>query len=70
LELVRKEAGVKKIGAMGFCMGGSFALQSSCDLGLDFCVDHYGMIENEQDASKLAGPVLMILASEDERVTP
>lgn len=70
VELLRREAGAKKVGTMGFCMGGGFALQAACDLGLDFAVDYYGMIENEQDASKLAGPVLMILASEDERVTP
>ncbi|MDV3293676.1 MAG: dienelactone hydrolase family protein [Nitrososphaerales archaeon] len=70
VELLRREAGAKKVGTMGFCMGGGFALQAACDLGLDFTVDYYGMIENEQDASKLAGPVLMILASEDERVTP
>ncbi len=70
IELLREEVGAKKVGTMGFCMGGGFALQAACDLGLDFAVDYYGMIENEQDASKLAGPVLMILASEDERVTP
>ena len=70
LELIREDAAVKKTGTMGFCMGGGFALQSACDLGLRFCVDYYGMIEEEQDASKLAGPVLMILGSDDERVTP
>jgi carboxymethylenebutenolidase len=70
VELVRKESGATKLGTMGFCMGGGFALQAACDLSLGFCVDYYGMIENEQDVSKLAGPVLMILAGEDERVTP
>lgn len=70
LELVRRESSASKVGTMGFCMGGGFALQAACDLGLGFCIDYYGMMENEQDASKLSGPVLMILASEDERVTP
>jgi len=70
LELLRKEAGSSKLGTMGFCMGGGFALQAACDLGLAFSVDYYGMMENEQDASKLAGPVLLVLAGEDERVTP
>lgn len=70
VEMIRSETGAKKVGTMGFCMGGGFALQSACDLGLDFAVDYYGTIENEQDASKLVGPVLMVLASEDERVTP
>ena len=70
VELVRMESGASRVGSMGFCMGGGFALQAACDLGLGFCVDYYGMMENEQDASKLGGPVLLILASEDERVTP
>jgi carboxymethylenebutenolidase len=70
LELVRRGSGVTKVGTMGFCMGGGFALQAACDLGLGFCIDYYGMILNEQDASKLDGPVLLVLASEDERVTP
>ena len=70
IELIMKETGAKKVGTMGFCMGGGLALQAACDLGLDFCVDYYGSIENEDDASKLKGPVLLILGSEDERVTP
>jgi carboxymethylenebutenolidase len=70
LELVRKESGASELGTMGFCMGGGFALQAACDLGLGFCIDYYGLMENDQDASKLTGPVLMILASEDQRVTP
>jgi carboxymethylenebutenolidase len=70
LDLIRKETGASKLGTMGFCMGGGFALQAACDLGLGFSIDYYGMMENEQDASRLAGPVLMVLASEDERVTP
>lgn len=70
VELIRKESGAKKVGALGFCMGGGFALQAACDLGLDFTVDYYGSIENEEDVSRLKGPVLLILGSEDERVTP
>ncbi|HXW36478.1 MAG TPA: dienelactone hydrolase family protein [Nitrososphaerales archaeon] len=70
IELIKQEPGVKKVGAMGFCMGGGFALQSACDLGADFCVDYYGMIENEEDVSKLKGPTLLILAGKDERINP
>ncbi len=70
LELVRKDAAIRRVGTMGFCMGGGFALQSACDLGLGFCVDYYGLILDEEDTSKLVGPVLVILASEDARVTP
>jgi carboxymethylenebutenolidase len=70
MELIQKESGAKKVGTLGFCMGGGFALQAACDLGLDFCVDYYGSVESEEDVSKLKGPVLLILGSEDERVTP
>jgi len=69
-ELLRKEAGAATIGSMGFCMGGGVALQGACDLGLGFCVDYYGSIQDEGSISKLKGPVLLVLASEDERVTP
>lgn len=70
VELLRGQAGARTVGSMGFCMGGGFALQAACDLGLDFCVDFYGQIQNAEDASRLRGPVLLILGSEDARVTP
>lgn len=69
IELLR-ESGAKRFGALGFCMGGGVALQVGCDLGLDFSVDYYGSIANDEDLAKLKGPVLLILASDDERVTP
>lgn len=69
-DLIRRETVAKRVGSMGFCMGGGVALQGACDLGLDFCVDYYGSIQDERDVSKLRGPVLLVLGSEDERVTP
>ncbi|MDG6899048.1 MAG: dienelactone hydrolase family protein [Nitrososphaerota archaeon] len=69
-ELLQSEARARTTGVMGFCMGGGFALQAACDLGLDFCVDFYGQISDTEDVSRLQGPVLMILGSEDARVTP
>ena len=55
---------------MGFCMGGGVALLGACSLDFDFCVDYYGSIENVEKTKGLRGPVLMMLGSEDERVTP
>ena len=69
-DLMRRETAARKIGSMGFCMGGGVALQSACDLGLDFCVDYYGSVQDEKCISRLAGPVLLILGSEDQRITP
>ena len=70
VEVLKRDARVTSVGTMGFCMGGGFALQSACDLGLDFCIDYYGSIPDPEDASRLKGPVLLILGSDDTRVTP
>ena len=69
-EALKAKTGARAIGSMGFCMGGGFALQAACDLGLGFCVDYYGSIASPEDVSKLKGPVLLILGSDDTRVTP
>lgn len=66
-----RAAGATKVGTLGFCMGGGYALQAACSLkDALFCVDYYGMIENVDDAANLSGPVLIILASEDTRINP
>ncbi|HVO77996.1 MAG TPA: dienelactone hydrolase family protein, partial [Methanomassiliicoccales archaeon] len=49
---------------------GGYALLAACNLDLSFCVDYYGMIQDPQEARSLKGPVILMLGSEDKRVTP
>jgi carboxymethylenebutenolidase len=59
-----------RIGAMGFCMGGGAALLGACIAPFDFCVDYYGMMEDADAVRNLKGPLLLVLASEDDRINP
>ncbi|MGA8905725.1 MAG: dienelactone hydrolase family protein [Candidatus Bathyarchaeia archaeon] len=68
--LVQKIGQDAKVGSMGFCMGGAFALLGACNLNMAFCVDYYGMVENVEQVKGAKGTVQLMLASEDERVTP
>lgn len=71
LNLLRERGGSDvKVGSMGFCMGGGLALLGACKLKMVFCVDYYGMIENVEQVKGVKGPIQLILASEDKRVTP
>ena len=71
LLLLGGKAGVgAKIGSMGFCMGGGFALLGACNLDFRFCVDYYGLLQDAEQLKGAKGPIQLILASEDERVTP
>ena len=62
----------KKLGAVGFCMGGQLALFAGCiDPNIGAVVDFYGIHPNvKPDYSRLSGPVLGLFAEKDAFVTP
>jgi carboxymethylenebutenolidase len=59
-----------RVGTLGFCMGGGYALLAACHRKFAFAVDYYGRIDRAADVEGLEGPVLLLLASEDDRITP
>ena len=70
LDILKEQTGGTRIGTMGFCMGGGFALLGACNLKIDFCVDYYGMMEDAKELVGLNGPLQLMLGTEDKRVTP
>jgi len=70
VELAERLTGPARVGALGFCMGGGYALLGACHRPFEFAVDFYGKIERPEEVSGLRGPLLVIVGSEDERITP
>ncbi len=62
----------RKVGAVGFCMGGQLALfAATLNPSVGACVNFYGIHPNvKPDYTKLAGPVLGLFAEKDGFVTP
>ncbi len=59
-----------RVGALGFCIGGGYPLLGACRRPYDFAVTYYGRIDRAEEIAGASGPVLLRLASEDERITP
>ena len=62
----------KKVGVVGFCMGGQLALAAACkNSSIGACVDFYGIHPKvTPDFSGLQAPVLGLFAEKDPFVTP
>ncbi len=62
----------KKVGTVGFCMGGQLALAAACQSSdVAACVDFYGVHPNiTLDFSGLRAPVLGLFAENDAFVSP
>src|SRR5438876_214772 len=66
------QSSTKKLGAVGFCMGGQLALYAATlNPTIGACVNFYGIHPHvKPDYSKLSGPVLGLFAEKDGFVTP
>ena len=66
------QSSAKKLGAVGFCMGGQLALYAATlNPSVSACVNFYGIHPNvKPDYTKLSGPVLGLFAEKDGFVTP
>src|SRR6266542_2772753 len=66
------QSSAKKIGAVGFCMGGQLALYAATlNPSVGACINFYGIHPNvKPDYSKLSGPVLGLFAEKDGFVNP
>ena len=70
--LLTTKASGKKIGAIGYCMGGTLAmLAASLNTEYGACVTYYGANTRiKPDFSKLNCPVLGLFGGKDEHITP
>jgi carboxymethylenebutenolidase len=61
----------KKIGSIGWCMGGGWSFQLGLNEPLDAVVIYYGLVEKDPAVlRRLHGPVLGIFANKDGWITP
>lgn len=59
--------GLSHFGITGFCMGGTYALRSACELeGISACAAFYGDIPDDEVLQRLTAPTLFISATQDQ----
>ena len=67
----RGQFDISSFGVTGYCMGGSFALLSACELeGLSAAAVFYGDIPGDDVLRKLAIPTIFISGTRDGWITP
>lgn len=63
--------GMTHFGVTGYCMGGTFAMRSACELeGVSAAAVFYGDIPEEEILSKLTTPTVFISGTRDGWITP
>lgn len=71
MDAARKKYGISHFGITGYCMGGTFALRSACELeGISACAAFYGDIPEDDVLRQLTAPVIFISGKRDAWITP
>lgn len=70
-DAARERYGIAHFGVTGYCMGGTFALRTACELeGFSAAVPFYGDIPEEEILKKLTVPTIFISGTRDAWITP
>ena len=69
---IRREAGVAKVGLVGFCMGGKIAYQAATRTDIDAAVGYYGVSIDQMlnESHAIAKALLLHIPTADGFVTP
>lgn len=70
-EAAREQYGLSHLGITGYCMGGTFALRTACELtGFSGAAPFYGDIPEDEILKKLSTPTIFISGTRDGWITP
>lgn len=72
IDYLRDATGTKKVGAVGYCLGGQLAFLTATRTDVDASVGYYGinLAKYLDEAEKLAQPLLLHVAGKDAFVPP
>ncbi|MBK9214361.1 MAG: dienelactone hydrolase family protein [Chloracidobacterium sp.] len=71
IDAARLSLDISHFGITGYCMGGTFALRSACELeGISAAVAFYGDIPDDDVLQRLTVPTIFISGTRDQWITP
>jgi carboxymethylenebutenolidase len=71
MEKARETYNLRHFGISGYCMGGTYALRSACELeGISAAAPFYGDIPEEEVLKKLTAPTMFVSGIHDKWINP
>ena len=69
---VRRDAGVKMVGCVGYCLGGRLAYMAAARTDIDASVGYYGVMIDQMlnESHAIANPLMLHIPTADHFVTP